>query len=125
MGAYRIGEIIYCGDVIELNRGKDAVSVTVTNNGDRPIQVGSHYHFIECNFALSFDREAALGRHLDIPSGTAARFDPGEDRVVRLVNYSGNEKIMGFNGLTMGDANDMGVRERALEKMREREREEC
>jgi urease beta subunit len=123
MSGYKIGEVIYGDEPIEINKGKESVDLIVTNTGDRPIQVGSHYHFFECNFALKFDRERAFGMHLDIPAGTAARFDPGEDKRVSLVPYSGIRKIMGFNGLTMGLADDKTVKELALEKMHERENE--
>ncbi|MDR0875467.1 MAG: urease subunit beta [Clostridiales Family XIII bacterium] len=117
---YKIGEIIFAEDDIEINQGKDAIELIVSNLGDRPIQVGSHYHFFECNFALKFDREKTFGLHLDIPSGTAVRFEPGEDKRIRLVSYSGAQKIMGFNGLTMGFAADKTTREAALRRMHEK-----
>lgn len=123
MSGYKIGEIIYTEEPVEINKGKNSIELIVTNTGDRPIQVGSHYHFFECNFALKFDREKAFGMHLDIPAGTAARFDPGEDRSVSLVPYSGIKKIMGFNGLTMGLADDEAVKKSAFEKMHKRENE--
>lgn len=87
---------------IELNAGRAAVTLTVTNLGDRPIQVGSHYHFIETNPALRFDRLRALGRRLDIPAGTAVRFEPGETRTVRLVDIAGRRVIQGGNALATG-----------------------
>lgn len=123
MKNYKIGEIIYRNEPIMINKSKESIELIVTNTGDRPIQVGSHYHFFECNFWLKFDREKAFGLHLDIPAGTAARFEPGEDRSVSLVRYSGRQKIMGFNGLTMGLVNDDSVKRAALEKMHKKENE--
>ncbi len=96
-GEYFIDE----GD-IELNVGMKTVSVTVANTGDRPIQVGSHYHFYETNRALSFERETSKGFRLNIAAGTAIRFEPGQEREVELVEYAGLRKIYGFNGLIMG-----------------------
>jgi urease subunit beta len=96
------GEIITDHGEIELNAGRDAVALAVANTGDRPVQVGSHYHFYETNAALSFDREAARGRRLDIPAGTAVRFEPGQTREVRLIPISGSRTIYGFNQAVMG-----------------------
>lgn len=96
-GEYFIEE----GD-IELNVGIKTVSVVVANTGDRPIQIGSHYHFYETNKALQFEREICKGYRLNIPSGTAIRFEPGQERKVELVEYQGARKIYGFNGLIMG-----------------------
>jgi urease subunit beta len=96
------GEVLTPGGEIELNAGLDAVTLTVANTGDRPIQVGSHYHFYETNPALDFDRQAARGRRLDIPAGTAVRFEPGQSREVRLVPYRGARMVWGFNRLVMG-----------------------
>ena len=93
------GEIIPEQGEIELNLGKAVKTVTVSNSGDRPIQVGSHYHFFESNKGLEFDRQKALGKRLDIPAGTAIRFEPGDQREVNLVPYAGDRKIFGFNGL--------------------------
>jgi urease subunit beta len=87
---------------IELNSGQRAVKLTVANTGDRPIQVGSHYHFFETNAALSFERERALGYRLDIPAGTAVRFEPGQKRSVQLVPLRGERKVYGFQGKVMG-----------------------
>jgi len=89
------------GDII-LNKGRAAISLKVANTGDRPIQVGSHYHFAETNAALSFDRKAALGYRLDIPAGTAVRFEPGQAREVSLVPYGGMRRVYGFNQAVMG-----------------------
>ncbi|AIB11836.1 urease subunit beta [Azospirillum argentinense] len=96
------GEIIPAAGEIELNAGRDTVELDVANAGDRPIQVGSHYHFAETNGALTFDREKARGFRLDIPAGTAVRFEPGQTRRVRLVAYAGNRVVVGFNGKVNG-----------------------
>src|SRR5438128_11155142 len=85
-----------------LNKDRAAISLAVANTGDRPIQVGSHYHFAETNAALAFDRKAALGYRLDIPAGTAVRFEPGQSREVSLVPYAGAQLVYGFNQLVMG-----------------------
>ena len=96
------GEILPADGDITLNEGRDTTSVTVTNTGDRPVQVGSHYHFHEVNDALTFDREAARGYRLDIPAGTAVRFEPGQERTVQLVSYAGDRIVYGFKGRVMG-----------------------
>jgi urease subunit beta len=90
------------GDII-LNADRQAITLLVANTGDRPVQVGSHYHFAETNPGLSFDRAAAHGMRLDIPAGTAVRFEPGQTREVNLVPYSGLRKVYGFNAKVMGD----------------------
>jgi len=96
------GEIIAVDEEIELNSGLTRTVLTVANTGDRPVQVGSHYHFAETNPALSFDRAAARGQRLDIPAGTAIRFEPGQSREVRLVAYAGARRVVGFNGRING-----------------------
>ena len=96
------GEVIPQSGDIEINAGRDTVKVTVANTGDRPVQVGSHYHFFETNTALEFDRDAARGMRLNIAAGTAIRFEPGQSREVELVPYVGERKVYGFNGLVMG-----------------------
>lgn len=96
------GEILPAAGEITLNQGAEAITLTVANTGDRPVQVGSHYHFAETNPRLSFDREAARGYRLDIPSGTAVRFEPGQERDVRLVPFSGARLVYGFNQKVMG-----------------------
>jgi urease subunit beta len=88
---------------IELNAGRPTITLAVSNTGDRPIQVGSHYHFAETNAALDFDRAAAHGFRLDIAAGTAVRFEPGQSRTVTLVALAGERKVFGFRGLVMGD----------------------
>ncbi len=96
------GELLLASGDIELNLGRATVKVKVANTGDRPIQVGSHYHFYETNNALSFDREAARGFRLNIAAGTAVRFEPGQEREVELVAYAGERKVYGFQGKIMG-----------------------
>ncbi len=96
------GEIITAEGKIELNSGRPTITVEVANNGDRPIQVGSHYHFYETNQALAFDREATRGFRLNIAAGTAVRFEPGQSREVELVAYAGDRQVYGFNGVVMG-----------------------
>lgn len=118
---YKVGEIIFKDEQITINENKKAVEITVNNEGDRSIQVCSHYHFFESNLALKFDREKAFGMRLDIPSGTAVRFEPGEDKKVSLVPYGGKRKVIGFMGVTMGEADDVKVKASALEKMKKLE----
>src|SRR5512143_1196078 len=96
------GELFIKDGTIELNAGRKTVTLTVANSGDRPIQVGSHYHFFETNPALLFERELARGMRLDIPAGTAVRFEPGQSREVTLVRYAGRRHVFGFNGLIDG-----------------------
>lgn len=96
------GEIIPAEGDIELNAGRERITLTVANTGDRPIQVGSHYHFYETNPALDFDREASRGRRLDIASGTAVRFEPGQTREVTLVPFAGRREVYGFRQAVMG-----------------------
>ena len=96
------GEVFTVAGDIVLNEGAEVIVLTVANRGDRPVQVGSHYHFAETNGALDFDRDAARGRRLDIPAGTAVRFEPGQSREVRLIDYRGDRRVMGFNGAVMG-----------------------
>ena len=96
------GEIFAAPGEVVLNRGRRVVSLKIANTGDRPIQVGSHYHFAETNRALSFDRRAALGCRLDIPAGTAVRFEPGQSRAVSLIPFAGARLIYGFHQEVMG-----------------------
>src|SRR6201987_1603067 len=96
------GELFVAPGDIEINSGRPALALIVANTGDRPIQVGSHYHFYETNAALVFDREQARGCRLDIPAGTAARFEPGQSREVLLVAYAGEQRVVGFNGQING-----------------------
>jgi urease subunit gamma/beta len=108
------GEVVVADGEIELAPGRETATVEVANTGDRPIQVGSHYHFFEVNRALRFDREAAFGMHLDIPAGTAVRFEPGAERSVDLVAFGGERDLHGLNRLTDG-----GDRDAALARARE------
>jgi len=96
------GEIVAAPGEIELNAGRPAVTLRVANTGDRPIQVGSHYHFFETNEALRFERDRARGMRLDIPAGTAVRFEPGQERDVALVPFGGRRAVHGFRGKVMG-----------------------
>jgi urease subunit beta len=96
------GEVIAAAGELELNAGRPTATVEVTNTGDRPIQVGSHYHFFETNGALDFDRKAAYGFRLDIPAGTAVRFEPGQSRTVTLVAYAGARRVFGFTAAVQG-----------------------
>jgi urease subunit beta len=100
------GEIFPAKGEITLNAGRETVTLVVSNSGDRPIQVGSHYHFYETNAALRFDREQARGRRLDIPAGSAVRFEPGQSREVTLVPYQGRRVVWGFNGRVSGPLGD-------------------
>lgn len=97
------GEVLCAGGEITLNAGAPVTVLMVANTGDRPVQVGSHYHFAEANSGLSFDRTAARGQRLDIPAGTAVRFEPGQSREVRLVPYGGSRRVFGFNQKIMGE----------------------
>ena len=96
------GEMIVAEGEIELNAGRDILKISVANTGDRPIQVGSHFHFFEANAALSFDREQTRGMRLDIPAGTAVRFEPGDEKEVTLVPYVGRREVYGFNAQING-----------------------
>lgn len=96
------GELIVDDGDIELNKGRQTIKVRVANSGDRPVQVGSHYHFYETNSALHFDREATRGFRLNIAAGTAVRFEPGQEREVELVAYAGKREVYGFNAKVMG-----------------------
>ena len=97
------GEIIVADGEIILNADRDTINMNVSNTGDRPVQIGSHYHFAEANIALKFNRGDARGMRLDIAAGTAVRFEPGQNREVRLVPMAGARRIFGFNGQIMGD----------------------
>ena len=114
------GEYLPAAGDLTLNEGREAIEVDVTNTADRPIQIGSHYHFFEANRYLRFDRRAAYGKHLDIAAGTAVRFEPGESHRVRLIDFGGTREIHGFAGLTEGRLDDPAVREAAFAAARER-----
>jgi urease subunit gamma/beta len=112
------GEIRTAEGDITLNEGRPTIELTVRNLGDRPIQVGSHFHFFECNKELEFERASAYGMRLDIPAGTAVRFEPGEERAVTLVALGGERSVHGLNDLTNGSLDDGAVRARSLELAR-------
>ena len=107
-------------DPIEINQGRPTITLNVWNTGDRAIQVGSHFHFFEVNRALRFDRSATFGMRLNIPAGTAARFEPGDRKEVSLVAIGGARQVSGLNGLTNGSLDGAGVRAEALAKMSQR-----
>ena len=100
------GEYILKSEDIHANNGRSTVKITVVNTGDRPVQIGSHYHFFEVNKEMTFDRKSAFGMRLNIPAGTAVRFEPGERKKVELVEFGGNKMIFGFNDLTNGIVNE-------------------
>jgi urease beta subunit len=114
------GEYFFDGPDIELNAGRPVVTIKVNNTGDRPIQIGAHYHFFETNKALVLDREKAYGMRPDLPSGTAVRFEPGEVKEVNLVPYSGERVIHGFSALVEGRLDDPYTRQTSLERCRDR-----
>ena len=113
-GEYLLGE----GDIVA-NEGRATVELVVANTGDRPIQVGSHFHFFEVNRALDFDRRAALGMRLDVPAGNSVRFEPGMKKAVTLVELGGSATVTGLNNLTNGSVHSPSVREAALRRARE------
>jgi urease subunit gamma/beta len=112
------GRIITEEGEIELNAGRPRITLSVVNTGDRPVQIGSHYHFFEANRALEFDRAAAFGKRLDIPAGTAVRLEPGQEKEVTLTTFGGRQILGGLNGLTDGDAKDSKIRKAAVERAR-------
>jgi urease subunit gamma/beta len=112
------GELVTADGEIELSPGRETARLVVSNTGDRPVQVGSHFHFFEVNRALDFERESAFGMHLDIPSGTAVRFEPGDTQEVDLVAFGGERVVQGLNLLTSGPTGD-GARDAALQRARE------
>jgi urease subunit gamma/beta len=113
------GAILAAEGEIELSAGRKRATIDVINTGDRPVQIGSHYHFFEVNKALDFDRAAAFGMRLDIPAGTAVRFEPGQRKNVTLVGFGGRRELSGLNALTNGPATDNSVRDTALRRARE------
>ncbi|MEU3499163.1 urease subunit beta [Kitasatospora cineracea] len=110
---------LYGDDPVEINADRAKATVTVSNTGDRAIQVGSHYHFFEANRALDFDREAAFGKHLDIPAGTAVRFEPGDTRDVVLAEFGGHRRLVGFANLVDGGVTAPATRDRSLRRAAE------
>ncbi len=115
------GETRTAEEDVTINQGRGTTTVEVSNTGDRPVQVGSHFHFFEANRALAFDRAAAYGTRLDIPAGTAVRFEPGDTKQVTLVEYGGERRVVGFNGLVDGDTDTTEGRDEAVELARERD----
>jgi urease beta subunit len=113
------GEFVYADGDITVNSDLDTVALRVTNTGDRPIQIGSHYHFFEVNPALKFDREKAYGHRIDTPAGTSIRFEPGQVQTVRLIPYRGERIVYGFRGYVNGKLDDPQVREAAMKRMRD------
>ena len=111
-GAYIIDD-----DDIELNAGKEILTIEVENKGDRPVQVGSHYHFFEVNSALSFDRVSAYGRRLDVAAGTSVRFEPGSKKSINLIDFSGRRYVSGFNGLVEGFLDDENIKAKAMQNL--------
>lgn len=110
------GEYFIEKDYITLNSGRKQLDIKVSNTGDRPVQVGSHFHFFEVNKCLEFDRKKSFGMRLDIPSGTAVRFEPGEEREITLTEFAGSKSIFGLNGLTSGSLKDKEVFEKAVKR---------
>jgi urease subunit beta len=110
------GEVRAGEGTVTLNEGRETATVTVANTGDRPVQVGSHFHFFEANAALAFDREAAFGRRLNVPAGTAVRFEPGDEQTVELVDIGGKRRAHGMNGMVNGSVD--GDPAEALERLR-------
>ena len=105
------GEYVLRPEPVTVNAGRDAIDVVVVNTGDRPVQVGSHFHFAEANRALTFDRAAAYGRRLDIPAGTAARFEPGDSKTIRLIELAGSREVYGLSNAVNGRlAGEEGIR---------------
>ncbi len=114
------GEVVTPEGDIEINAGRRTLTLVATNSGDRPVQVGSHFHFFEANKALEFDRAASFGMRLDIPSGTAVRFEPGQAKEVTLVEVGGRRRVSGFNSLTEGSIDSDDIKQAALTRARER-----
>jgi urease subunit beta len=113
------GEYIIDGPDLELNAGRPVVTISVNNTGDRPVQIGSHYHFFEANKALVFDRPKAYGMRLDLPSGTSVRFEPGDTKEVKLIPYGGRRVVYGFNALVSGRLDEPYTRETSLKRCKD------
>ncbi|MBT6442772.1 MAG: urease subunit beta [Alphaproteobacteria bacterium] len=123
--AFDVGEPERCGQIdfakgdIEINAGRPFEKIVLVNTGDRPIQIGAHYHLAECNRAMAFDRQAAFGMHLDIPSGTAIRFEPGQSRKVQITEFAGRQVAYGMNNMTNGTTRSEIIRDRTMRRLRE------
>src|SRR5229473_5962862 len=113
------GEYFFDGEPLELNAGRRTHTLQVNNTGDRPVQIGSHFHFFEVNRALVFDRQAGYGMRLDLPAGTAVRFEPGDIKTVQLVALGGSRQVYGGSALVMGALDDPNVRQHSMEQMRQ------
>ena len=113
------GEYLFDGPDVELNAGRPVTTLSVNNTGDRPVQIGAHYHFFEVNKALVFDRAKAYGMRLDLPSGTSVRFEPGDTKEVKLVPYGGRRVVYGFNAVVSGRLDDPYTRESSLKRCTE------
>jgi urease beta subunit len=122
--AFDVGEPEKCGAIdfadgdIEINVGRRSIELVLVNTGDRPIQIGAHYHLAECNRAMAFDREAAFGMRLDIPSGTAVRFEPGQSRKVQLTTYEGRQVALGMNNMTNGTLRSDIIKDLTMQKLK-------
>jgi urease beta subunit len=122
--AFDVGEPEKCGAIdfaegeIEINVGRRSIELVLVNTGDRPIQIGAHYHLAECNRAMAFDREAAFGMRLDIPSGTAVRFEPGQSRKVQLTTYAGRQVALGMNNMTNGTVRSDIIKDLTMQKLK-------
>lgn len=114
----------HTGEEIEINAGRESVTLKVTNTGDRPVQIGSHFHFFEVNRVVRFEREKAWGMHLDIPAGTGVRFEPGETKQVTLVAYAGGRHVVGFNGLVNGGLDAKQTKIDSLARLHEKQFED-
>ncbi|QOF69467.1 urease subunit beta [Aminobacter sp. SR38] len=115
----KAGMIEFADGDIEINVGRRTIELVMVNTGDRPVQIGAHYHIAECNRAMAFDREAAFGMHLDIASGTAVRFEPGQSRKVQLTTYVGREVAYGMNNMTNGSVRSDIIKQQAVRRLRE------
>ena len=122
--AFEVGEPEKCGaidfadDDIEINADRPAIEIVMVNTGDRPIQIGAHYHLAECNRAMAFDREAAFGMRLDVPSGSAVRFEPGQSRKVQITGYVGRQVAYGMNNMTNGSVRSGIIKEQTMRRLR-------
>ena len=114
----KVGAIDFADDEIEINVGRPTIELVMVNTGDRPIQIGAHYHIAECNKAMAFDREAAFGMRLDIPSGTAVRFEPGQSRKVQLTGYAGRQVAYGMNNMTNGTLRSEIIKDLTIQKLK-------
>ncbi|WP_315924066.1 urease subunit beta [Mesorhizobium sp. SP-1A] len=115
----KVGLIEFADGDIEINAGRRTVELVMVNTGDRPIQIGAHYHIAECNRAMAFDREAGFGMHLDIASGTAVRFEPGQSRKVQLTSYVGREVAYGMNNMTNGTTRSDIIKQQTVRRLKE------